>query len=222
MENNKSKLTKLQITALHELAKSDLRNDFYWTGGTALAYFYLEHRSSYDIDLFSDRPIEYTKLKELINKISKTVNLKKIEEKKIFDRWEFIISNGQETRIDFVFYNHRKIKPRKKWQGIQVDSFDDLIANKTMALIDRNDPKDAFDIYYILKKYSLTDKKLLALVKKKFESEFTTSLFWSRCLLGAINFNNLKPFITGNSSTILKEITDYFEKKSADSIKNLL
>lgn len=222
MENNQFFLTEIQLTVLRELAKSDLKDILYWTGGTALAFFYLQHRLSYDIDLFSDKPIEHSKLKEFVNTIAKIVDLKKIEEKKIFDRWEFILSNGEETRVDFVFYDFKSIKPKKNWQGLRVDSFEDLIANKTMALIDRNDPKDAIDIYYVLTKYHLTDEKLLMLVKKKFDSDFTTSLFWSRCLLGAKNFDNLNPLVIGDSSTILSKITDYFEKKSADNVRNLL
>lgn len=222
MDNKQFNLTNIQSAILDELAKSELKDILYWTGGTAIAYFYLQHRSSYDIDLFSDIPVEFTKLKNLVNNIAKRIGLTNIEEKKIFDRWEFILSNGQETRVDFVFYEHKNIKPRKNWQGIQVDSFEDMIANKTMALIDRNDPKDAFDIYYILTKCRLTDNKLLALVKNKFEGEFTTSLFWSRCLLGAQNFNNLKPLLLNDSSKIFDRIRDFFEKKSADSIRNLI
>lgn len=222
MENNSFELTNIQKTVLNELAKSELKDDLYWTGGTALAFFYLQHRLSYDIDLFSDQIIEYSKLKDLVSSISNTLNLNNIQEKKIFDRWEFIISNGQESRVDFVIYDFKNIKPRNDWQGVKVDSFEDMIANKTMALIDRNDPKDAFDIYYILTKYNLTESKLLALVKNKFESEFTASLFWSRCLLGARNFNALKPLIISDDTQTFDEILDYFERQSANNIIGLI
>ena len=32
---------------------------FYWTGGTALSEFYLRHRESYDVDLFSEKEIHF-------------------------------------------------------------------------------------------------------------------------------------------------------------------
>ncbi|TSC92282.1 MAG: hypothetical protein CEN89_771 [Candidatus Berkelbacteria bacterium Licking1014_7] len=220
MENKPFELNKFQKTILKELANSPLKDNFYWTGGTALAFFYLKHRLSYDIDLFSNKQFEYTVVKKLVDKIAKATKINKIEEKKIHDRWEFLISNDQNIRIDFVFYDHKQINPRKQWQGVWVDSLEDMAANKTLALIDRHDPKDAFDIYYILTKHNYTDKKLLNLVKKKFHSDFPVSLFWSQCLLGSQHFRNLTPLLIGkNKDKIINQINEFFEKESAESVK---
>lgn len=217
---NKFQLTELQKIILSELAKSSLKKTFYWTGGTALAFFYLEHRQSYDIDLFSDKLIDYPSVKKLVDTISKRTKLDKIEEKKISDRWEFFLKNKTQTRLDFVHYDYQNIASRKNWQGILVDSFEDMLANKTMALIDRNDPKDAFDIYYFLTKLNFSPKKLLDLVNKKFKSKFPLSLFWSRCLLGARQFNGLEPLIlSDNNQLLIEKIETFFEKKSAENIK---
>jgi len=41
--------------------------------------------------------------------------------------------------------------------GARVDSFRDVAANKLMALIDRFDPKDFVDMFFILKKARLAD-----------------------------------------------------------------
>lgn len=222
MKNDKFKLSILQTTVLGELAKSELKDDYYWTGGTAMANFYLKHRLSFDIDLFSDNPVNYPNVKKFTQNVSKTLKLDTIRESKIFDRWEFILTNGQETRLDFVFYDFKSLKPKVIWNGIKVDSFEDMVANKTMALIDRNDPKDAYDIYFILTKYQLTANRLLELTKQKFESEFTATLFWSKCLLGAKNFSIISPLVIGDEASIFSKIIDYFERRSADSIKILL
>ena len=47
-----------------------------------------------------------------------------------------------------------------------VDSLDDMAANKTMAMIDRTEPKDAFDIYFILKKIFFPQSNCLKISKE--------------------------------------------------------
>jgi predicted nucleotidyltransferase component of viral defense system len=46
-------LTDHQQKALKLIAQTQLAEDFYFSGGTALAYFYLQHRKSEDLDFFS-------------------------------------------------------------------------------------------------------------------------------------------------------------------------
>ena len=45
-----SVLTPLQRRLLHEIGRSPLSGDFYLSGGTALAAFYLQHRYSLDMN----------------------------------------------------------------------------------------------------------------------------------------------------------------------------
>ena len=49
-------LTPLQRKLLHEIGKTPLRDDFFLTGGTALAALYLHHRYSVELDLFTENP----------------------------------------------------------------------------------------------------------------------------------------------------------------------
>jgi predicted nucleotidyltransferase component of viral defense system len=49
-------LTPLQRRLLAEIGGSPLRDQFFLTGGTALAAFYLYHRYSVDLDLFTENP----------------------------------------------------------------------------------------------------------------------------------------------------------------------
>ena len=49
-------LTLLQRKLLHEIGKTPLRDDFFLTGGTALAALYLHHRYSLDLALFTESP----------------------------------------------------------------------------------------------------------------------------------------------------------------------
>ena len=42
------------------------KSDFYFTGGTALSFFYLQHRYSEDLDFFSERKFSFAKTLELV------------------------------------------------------------------------------------------------------------------------------------------------------------
>lgn len=52
-------LTRSQKKTVDLLAKSPLRDKFYWTGGTLLAYHYLGHRRSLDLDFFSQERFSF-------------------------------------------------------------------------------------------------------------------------------------------------------------------
>lgn len=217
-------LTLAQKTVLEKLAHSKLREKFYWTGGTALTHFYLRHRLSNDIDLFSDQPFRYEEIFPLILEIKSALAVKKVEEKRIFDRWEFLLhlKDRTELRAEFVLYEFPKLKPRKKWSGIFVDSLDDMAANKTMAMIDRTEPKDAFDIYFILKKKYFSPEQLLKNIQRKFGVKFSLSTFWSESLKDAAAFDKLFPLLDGSRAErekLVKEITAYYEKKAAQFLK---
>lgn len=216
-------LTPLQKRTLEALARSALGNKFYWTGGTALAFFYLHHRFSYDLDFFSDKQFRYGDVAPFIKGLAEELKLKKITEKKIHDRWEFFLANHEETRIEFVFYNFQPLKSRKRWKGLWVDSLEDMAANKTMAMLDRNEPKDAFDIYFLLQKSGFTPEKLLGLVNKKFKTSFTPSLFWSEALKGSRGLNTIRPLLKGSADEQKKQtgqIVSFFEKQSAEFVRS--
>ena len=63
MQNKKSQqiLTPLQKESLNIFFSLPEANNFYLTGGTALAAFYLQHRLSEDLDIFTreERLIRY-------------------------------------------------------------------------------------------------------------------------------------------------------------------
>lgn len=212
----------IQKKVLGLFAQSDLRKRFYWTGGTALSFLYLHHRGSTDLDFFSDRPFTYEQIIPFIQELKKELKLSNIEQKKIFDRYEFFLYNKNKLRIEFAFYDFPKLKARKTWQGIEVDSLDDISANKTMAFFDRNDPKDLFDVYFLLTNKKYTPKKLLGLVKKKFGVEFLESSFWSQGYKGFDELSELKPLLLTKDKDILEKIKRYFTVHSNKFLKSHL
>jgi len=214
------KLTKAQEKVISHLANSPLAKKFYWTGGTLLAYHYLHHRRSLDLDFFSEEEFSFGEINQLVEEIKKDVDFKKVSYKKIFDRWEFIFENDEILRMEFVYYNHEKktLKKRNKLLGVYVDSLEDIAANKTMAFFDRNEPKDLFDLYFLLHKGGLSPTQLLRLVYKKFGVSFDEALFWSEAFKSLPLLNELKPLMLEKEkkeqNSLLKRIEDYFRDAS--------
>lgn len=220
-------LTEKQQKVLALLAQSDLAKKFYWTGGTLLASQYLHHRKSIDLDFFSEEPFLFEEVNNFIQQIYKELGFNKVNSKKIFDRWEFLFENHEQLRIEFAYYNHDKktLKKRTLLNGILIDSLDDIAANKTMAYFDRNEPKDIFDLFFILstKNYSVSD--LLHLTKEKFGLTFSESLFWSESFKFFPLLHSLKPLIenqTEKPEELLKTIEEYFKKGSTDYLNKEL
>lgn len=93
-----------------------------------------------------------------------------------------------------------------------------------MALIERHEPKDAFDIYCLIKGKHFTLIRLLKLTQKKFSIKFPPSLFWSEGLLGAKRLNEIKPMLPSsmNKEKQIKETQEYFAEGAAQFVKNVI
>jgi len=211
-------LTKTQEKVISHLANSPLNKKFYWTGGTLLAYHYLHHRRSLDLDFFSEETFSFEEVNKLVEQIKRDLEFKKVSYQKIFDRREFIFENDEILRIEFVCYNHEKktLKKRNKLLGVYIDSLEDIAANKTMAYFDRNEPKDLFDIYFLLHKGDFTPSQLLELVVKKFGVFFSESLFWSEAFKSLPLLRELKPLMLEKEAKEQEGLLDRIEKYFKD------
>ena len=223
---NMSELNEIQKKVLNFLSKSPLAKKFYFTGGALLGAHYLHHRKSKDLDFFSDEAVSYGEALKFIEELKKELRLDKVKEKKIYDRHEFFISNGNEVRMEFVYYNHPKIKRRKKWDGVFIDSLDDIAANKLMAFFDRNEPKDLFDLYFLITREGYKIQKLLKLVEKKFGVTFSKTAVFSEAYKALNDLDNLKPLLLVSNNKeadkLIKEIKDYFISNSTSLLSGLL
>lgn len=149
------KLTRDHEAVLTTLAKDEIAKQFYWTGGTLLAHYYLHHRTSFDLDFFSDTAFSREDLAPFLTEVKNALHADSLVERKIYDRWEFVLADRDPVlRFEFVLYNHgkKRLAPLGTYRGLLIDSLQDIAANKVMAYLDRNEPKDVFDVYVLLKK----------------------------------------------------------------------
>ena len=220
-------LTNAQQVVINQLSQSPLKEKFYWTGGTLLSVHYLHHRRSEDLDFFTDEEFSFHEVNDFVQSLKNELQLKEVTSKRIFDHWEFLLKNEERLRIEFVYYDHQyqTLDKRNSFLGITIDSLKDLAANKTLALFDRNEPKDAFDIYFLINKAHFSPLDLLKLAHQKFGVKFDETSFWSEALKASKKLNSLKPLLeipAEDKQRLLKKIKSFFENKAQNYLHQTL
>jgi predicted nucleotidyltransferase component of viral defense system len=132
------------------LAHPAIEDSFFLTGGTALAVFYLRHRISDDLDLFTLEPVSLSELDLWIRARWKD-SCSKIKEGPNF--LSFLID---ETKVEFVHdsLSNADERPNAEFENgrrLMVDNLRNIVSNKLGAMVSRQEPKDFVDYYFIAK-----------------------------------------------------------------------
>lgn len=108
-------------------------------------------------------------MESTVEEVRKTLGAAEIRYRRAYDRRMFFFPvASEELKIEFTYYPFAPIRQPSEISGLRVDSLEDVAANKLMALIDRIEPKDFVDIFFILKETEITVPKLRELLAKKF------------------------------------------------------
>ena len=165
-------LTPVQRRFLDIILKEPyLLRKYYWTGGTALSEIYLKHRDSQDIDLFTEKDeIHLPSIKKFVGIASTLLKSKSILHKKFFGLHTFVFKfPNDELKVDFNYYPFLRINKGGKWKGLEIDSLEDIAANKIHTISVNPRGRDYIDIFYILKKGKYSLDWLVKLAKAKFD-----------------------------------------------------
>ncbi len=135
------------------LAHPTIEESFFLTGGTALSVFYLYHRVSDDLDLFSLNPVDFAEIDFWIRSTWQSA-CSKIKESPNF--LSFLI---QETKVDLVIdpLSNKENRERVRFENehsILIDNINNIISNKFSCIVSRAEPKDYIDIYFLFKIFS--------------------------------------------------------------------
>ena len=97
-------LSTVQQRALTFLTEQPVLKDFYLSGGTALAAFYLHHRYSEDLDFFSSQPVDSRQILTIINKLAEELNAKNTRYEHLHDRHLFFLDlTKEELKLEFTY-----------------------------------------------------------------------------------------------------------------------
>lgn len=163
-------MTPYQTKILKTFFASRLGKQFFLTGGTALAAFYLGHRYSNDLDLFTLKLFDSLELEKLIKKVAKETFSTVKTKVKTSDYYEVYLENKKEgwiQRLDFVKEQPIVFGKRKIIDGIAIDSLENIASNKILTIYGRLEPKDYLDLFFIFKETDLNFDKLFEKTKQK-------------------------------------------------------
>lgn len=190
MIHSKPGFTPIQKIIFDAFSKTSFCNNFYFTGGTALNVFYFQHRESEDLDFFSESDFDPDLAVKFMEDIALKLNAKLRstfhERVKIFE----LVDNKNQLiiKVDFGYYPHPRLKRGILKGGIEIDTLEDIGANKLHTILQRTQVKDFVDLYFLLEEYTIWD--LLHFAQEKFRMEI--DLVWlAASLLKMDSFENL-------------------------------
>lgn len=205
-------ITPEQKIILDGIAKNDfLRENFYFTGGTALSAFYLQHRYSEDIDFFSEKKFDsqiiISFMEDLGGKHGFKFRSETIESVNMF----YLDFPGKPTlKIDFNYYPFKRVRKSILKEGVYIDSLLDIAIDKLMTIVQRSDVKDFVDFYFLEPRFGVWD--LLEGVKIKFGQEQELYLLASD-FLKIEDFETLPKMI---KPLTLDELKRFFREKAKE------
>jgi len=196
----------------------NLSSKFYFTGGTALAEYYLGHRKSVDLDFFSKVEFDPQIVLSAINSWSKKHNF--VSKHKFLDPthiYFLTFYDRDELKVDFAQYPYNQLEETTYHNGVAIDSFFDISVNKLLTLNQRTEVKDFVDLYFILKEFNFWE--LRDGVRAKFNIEIEPYIMAADYM--KVNSFQVLPEMYKKIS--LNKLKDFFEsqakKLAGESVK---
>ena len=151
------------FSVLKQLMQLKELQAFSLVGGTALSLRY-GHRTSIDLDLFCTEVFNSDQIADTLKK--EFGEGYRTESKNV--RWG-VFCYIHDVKVDLVYYPHPLIENIEKVKGIRLFSDKDIIGMKLNAILGRGRKKDFWDLYELLKYYTLTD--MIAFHEKKYPDQ---------------------------------------------------
>ena len=146
---------------LQELSKSDYLDDFALAGRTSLA-LQIGHRISVDLDFFT--LVEFDSVK-LLDQLATDYDISNATVAN--NTLSLYISfNKNNIKVEFLRHNYTLLNNYLSSSNIRLYSIEDIAAMKLNAIANRGSKKDFYDVYELLKIYSISE--LLDFFKEKY------------------------------------------------------
>ncbi|MGY4707429.1 nucleotidyl transferase AbiEii/AbiGii toxin family protein [Candidatus Bipolaricaulota sp. J31] len=145
-------MTPLQREILEVFRKLPDADRFYLTGGTALAEFYLGHRRSFDLDLFTAERGLVVPFSRVMEEDFRRAGLIVKPVRRLETFAEFEVGKREDVvRVQLALDSPFRFAPPVDTPLISVNDYQDLVVDKLLAFFGRAEPRDAVDLFFILK-----------------------------------------------------------------------
>ena len=223
----KTILTTKQLNFL-ELAQiqASITRRFYLTGGTALAEFYLKHRISDDIDLFSEKEIEPTVVESFLKGISPKLGVYKIIKEQFLGLYTYKLQYKDEVslKVDFNYYPFPRIEKGVHFGKLEVSSIYDIAVNKLHTISMKPRIRDYIDLYFIFKTTKYSPEKYLHRMRIDSQAKFDWPLEVKNLVVAFLrikDFKNTNDFPKMLVNFDKKEMEDFFLKLAKSLEKDI-
>lgn len=164
-------LTEKQNKFLEIMKTSKFAENFYFTGGTALSSFYLNHRISEDLDFFTEKEVEILAINTFLKNIKEKIGFESMDYQSSFNRNIFFLhfKDRGVLKVEFTYFPFPRIEKGKKEGKLVIDSLTDIAVNKVFSISQNPRARDFIDIYFISEEVFLNFKELLKKARMKFD-----------------------------------------------------
>ena len=152
-------------------SRQELYSRFYFSGGTALSEYYLQHRYSEDLDFLSEKEINSADLNIFLTTHRKKFGAEHIQYTQSFNRNIFFLHYGktEELKIEFTYYPFVRLEKGTRAGNMQIDSALDIAVNKAFILTQQARGRDYFDLYMLCQKFDFDFMNLIKKARLKFD-----------------------------------------------------
>ncbi len=211
------KLNKQQRTTLELVVKSGVTENFYLAAGTALTIKY-GHRISEDFDffLYPDKKIDFLKLLSKIEGVAQNISL---EVEEITQDTAIFYLNG--IGFSFFEYPYPLLKPVSAMtvgnSCVMIASDPDISAMKAIAIIQRGEKKDFYDLWFLMQKNKWEITDICSFCEQKYQRIFPFKTFFKSIAY----FEDAEKSEIPDIEPYWKEVKDFFKKQVKELCSSL-
>jgi len=147
--SQRSGLTSLQTEVLRAFFERE--HEFFLTGGAALVGFYLHHRMTDDLDLFTVDDKAFERGPHVLADVGRRLgaDLAVRQDAPGFKRYA-LTSGDAVLVVDLVLERTPQLFAQKiELDGVRVDPLEEILANKLTALVGRAEERDLVDLFFM-------------------------------------------------------------------------
>lgn len=151
MDSSRRALSPLQRELLEAFFALDPRG-FFLTGGSALAGFYLGHRTSKDLDLFSPPPADPDLAQRALEGAARSLGCEIETQVRYPEFRRLLVTRGDDsTLVDLAIDRAPQVERDKvRFGAVVVDTEREIVAIKLRALVGRCEVRDLVDLKALL------------------------------------------------------------------------